>query len=208
MPERISGRLPVMQEIPIIPSVSYTMNDNPRQGVIMEQHGLVMEYTGNGKGKTTAALGLALRAIGAGQRVLMIQFMKGDPTYSELKAIACLPGFEVVQTGSNHWVSRGEATQIDKAEAQRGMNVARNAFLEERYELVILDELNCAVDYGLVHEEEVLELLTHRPAFMTVCITGRNAPAGLLDAADTVSEVLEIKHHFNQGIAAQRGIEF
>ncbi len=174
----------------------------------MEQHGLVLEYTGNGKGKTTAALGLALRAVGAGQRVLMIQFMKGDPTYSELKAITYLPGFEVVQTGAPHWVHKGEATQLDKAEAQRGINVARTAFLEERHELVILDELNCAIDYGLATEEEVLELLTHRPTFMTVCITGRNAPARLLDAADMVSEVLEVKHHFQKGIPAQRGIEF
>ena len=174
----------------------------------MEQHGLVMVYTGNGKGKTTAALGLGLRAIGAGQRVLLVQFMKGDPTYSELKGIAFLPGFEVVQTGLHHWVTRETISSLDKTEAQRGLNIARNAFVEERHELVILDELNCAIDYGLIPEADVLELLTHRPQFMSVCITGRGAPASLLEAADMVSEVTEVKHHFRQGIPAQKGIEF
>jgi len=174
----------------------------------MEQHGLVMVYTGNGKGKTTAALGLGLRAIGAGQRVLLVQFMKGDPSYSELKGIAFLPGFEVVQTGLHHWVAKEHVSLLDRAEAQRGMNIARNAFVEERHELVILDELNCAIDYGLIPETDVLELLTHRPQFMSVCITGRGAPSLLLEAADMVSEVIEVKHHFRQGVPAQKGIEF
>ena len=174
----------------------------------MEQHGLVMVYTGNGKGKTTAALGLGLRAIGAGQRVLLVQFMKGDPSYSELKGIALLPGFEVVQTGLHHWVTKEHVSLLDRAEAQRGMDIARSAFAEERHELVILDELNCAIDYGLVPEADVLELLSQRPQFMSVCITGRGAPASLLEAADMVSEVIEVKHHFRQGIPAQKGIEF
>ncbi|MFZ2413595.1 MAG: cob(I)yrinic acid a,c-diamide adenosyltransferase [Candidatus Cryosericum sp.] len=173
----------------------------------MEQHGLVMVYTGNGKGKTTAALGLGLRAIGAGQRVLLVQFLKGDPSYSELKGIALLPGFEVVQTGLHRWVTRDQISLLDKTEAQRGMNIARSAFAEERHELVILDELNCVIDYGLIPEADVLELLSHRPPFMSVCITGRGAPASLLDAADMVSEIVEIKHHFHQGIPAQKGIE-
>lgn len=174
----------------------------------MEQHGLVMIYTGNGKGKTTAALGLGLRAIGAGQRVLLVQFMKGDPTSSELRALALLPGFEVIQTGSHQWVTKGKANLLDKTEAQRGMNVARNAFVEERHELVILDELNCAIDYGLIPESDVLELLTHRPPFMSVCITGRGAPPSLVEVADMVSEVIEIKHHYQKGVPAQKGIEF
>ncbi|MCE5192377.1 cob(I)yrinic acid a,c-diamide adenosyltransferase [bacterium] len=169
---------------------------------------MVMIYTGNGKGKTTAALGLGLRAVGAGQRVLLVQFMKGDPTYSELKGIAYLPGFEVVQTGTHQWVTKGNVNVLDKTEAQRGMNIARNAFEEERHELVILDELNCAIDYGLIPDTDVLELLTHRPAFMSVCITGRGAPASLLDAADMVTEVVQIKHHFHAGVPAQKGIEF
>ena len=174
----------------------------------MEQYGLVMVYTGNGKGKTTAALGLGLRAIGAGQRVLLVQFMKGDPSYSELKGIAFLPGFEVVQTGLHHWVTRETISSLDKTEAQRGMDIARSAFAEERHELVILDELNCAIDYGLIPEADVLELLSHRPQFMSVCITGRGAPSLLVDVADMVSEVIEVKHHFRQGIPAQKGIEF
>jgi cob(I)alamin adenosyltransferase len=87
------------------------------------------------------------------------------------------------------------------------MNIARSAFAEERHELVILDELNCAIDYGLIPEADVLKLLSHRPSFMSVCITGRGAPASLLDAADMVSEVVETKHHFQQGIPAQKGIE-
>jgi cob(I)alamin adenosyltransferase len=88
------------------------------------------------------------------------------------------------------------------------MDIARSAFAEERHELVILDELNCAIDYGLIPEADVLELLLHRPQFMSVCITGRGAPSLLLDVADMVSEVIEVKHHFRQGIPAQKGIEF
>jgi cob(I)alamin adenosyltransferase len=169
--------------------------------------GLVLVYTGNGKGKTTAALGLALRAVGHGKRVLMIQFMKGGDDYGELQAAKMLPGFEIVQKGLPTFVDRDHPAGEDVRLAQEGLALAREA-LKGTWDLVILDEINVAVEYGLVGLSDVLALLEMRRAETDMVLTGRGAHPELVRRADMVSEVLEIKHHYQRGIAARKGIEY
>lgn len=169
--------------------------------------GLVLVYTGNGKGKTTAALGLALRAVGHGKRVLMIQFMKGGDDYGELQSARLLPGFEIVQKGLPTFVDREHPAGEDVRLAQEGMALAREA-LSGAWDMVILDEINVAVEYGLVGLADVLALLDMRHAATDMVLTGRGAHPELVRRADMVSEVLEIKHHYQKGIAARKGIEY
>ncbi len=154
----------------------------------MEQ-GCVQVYTGNGKGKTTASLGLALRASGHGYRVCIVQFMKGGGPYGEHAALSRL------------------APPADIAEAQRGVALVSEAIEKRDYDILILDEINGAVDLGLVAVETVLELLKRRPAQMEMVLTGRNADSKILAAADLVTEMREHKHYFASGVPAREGIE-
>ncbi|MBT9172191.1 MAG: Cob(I)yrinic acid a,c-diamide adenosyltransferase [Syntrophomonadaceae bacterium] len=174
-----------------------------------EKKGLVLVYTGSGKGKTTAALGLALRASGHGAKIFMVQFRKNNPKYGEIQAIRkFLPDFTVVQSGQGGPLVRGQLTQQDVNEAWNAFLQGREAALSGRYDLVIFDEINIALDYGLLPVGEVLRMLAERPAEVDVVLTGRNAPQEIIDAADLVSEVREIKHHYCNGIEARKGIEF
>ncbi|TYP59944.1 cob(I)yrinic acid a,c-diamide adenosyltransferase [Thermosediminibacter litoriperuensis] len=170
--------------------------------------GLVLIYTGNGKGKTTAALGLALRAIGHGEKVYMIQFMKGSPDYGEVRAVSYLPNFHLVQKGRDCFVKKGDPHPEDLRFAGEGVELARQVIAGGEYDLVILDEINVAVDFGLVSEEDVLSLIDLKPETTTLVLTGRYASEKLMEKADMVSEVREIKHHFHKGIGAQPGIEY
>jgi cob(I)alamin adenosyltransferase len=170
--------------------------------------GLVMVYTGNGKGKTTAALGLALRAVGHGRRVLMLQFMKGGGTYGECTAARMLPGFEIVQKGLPSFVDRDNPDPESLRLAGEAVAMARDALTSGRWDLVILDELNVALDFGLVTLEDVLSLLDARRPDIDVVLTGRRAHPEVVSRADLVSEVLEVKHHYRQGIPARKGIEY
>jgi len=172
--------------------------------------GLLMVYTGDGKGKTTAALGMVLRNVGHGRRVLILQFMKGPGNfYGETVAIrAHLPGVELVQGGRDSFVSRTQPDPEDVRLARATLERAAQALASGDYQLVVLDELNCAVDYGLVSEGQVLAALEGRAPGVDVIVTGRNAPAGLLERADLVSQVVEIKHHYRVGVAARAGIEY
>ncbi len=173
------------------------------------KQGLVMVNTGNGKGKTTAALGLALRAIGHGAKVFMVQFRKSDPNYGEIKAIRkYLPTFTVVQSERSRITKRGEFTQEDMDDARAVFARGKEAVNSGQYDLVIFDEINFAMDYGLIATGEVLEMLSSRPARVDVMLTGRNAPPEIVAAADLVSEVVEIKHHYQSGMKARPGIEF
>ena len=171
--------------------------------------GLVLVYTGSGKGKTTAALGLALRAAGHGHKVFIIQFMKGDPDYGELAAIRRHLGdhIEVVQSGLPTFVDREDPSPEDRRLAREGMDLARRILKAGAHDLVILDEVNIALDYGLVNLQELLEGLANRAPGVDVVLTGRNAPSALLAAADLVSEVMEIKHHFRRGVPGRKGME-
>ena len=170
--------------------------------------GTVQVYTGEGKGKTTAALGLALRAWGHGARVLVIQFMKGRINYGELEAVRSLEGFDVEQYGRETFVDRDEPAPEDAALAREALARARQVVAENAYDLVVLDEVNVAVDYGLVTLDDILDLIANKPPAMELVLTGRGAPAAFVEAADLVSDVREIKHHYRAGVPARKGIEF
>ena len=170
--------------------------------------GLIQLYTGNGKGKTTASLGQALRACGHGLKVLMIQFMKGSKNYGELLSSESVPGLEIVQKGLPTFVKKGEPSEEDLRLAAEGMDLARKAVKDAAHDILILDEINCAVDYGLVDVNEVLELIRNKPEKMELIMTGRYAPKELVEVADLVTEMKEIKHHYNTGVQMREGIEF
>jgi cob(I)alamin adenosyltransferase len=175
----------------------------------MARQGLVIVHTGNGKGKTTAALGLALRAVGQGLKVFMVQFIKGSWKYGELRAPELLPGFEIRPMGRG-FVDPGspEPNPEDVALARETFAAAREATLSGRYDLVILDEVNYAVSYGLVDAERVLALIREKPPGVHLVLTGRDARPEVMEAADLVTEMREVKHPFRKGVKAQKGIEF
>ena len=170
--------------------------------------GTVQVYTGDGKGKTTAALGQALRAWGHGRKVLVVQFMKGRINYGELEAAKRLDGFDIVQAGRETFVSKENPDPEDVRLAREGFELLRERVASGAYDLVVADELNVAVDYGLVALEEVLGLIHARPPELELVLTGRNAHPKIIEAADLVSEVLEIKHHYRAGLQAREGVEF
>jgi cob(I)alamin adenosyltransferase len=170
--------------------------------------GTVQVYTGDGKGKTTAALGLALRAWGHGARVLVIQFMKGRINYGELEATRRLDGFDVEQYGRETFVDRDEPAAEDVSLAAEALARARQVVAANEYDLVVLDEVNVAADYGLIKTEDVLDLIGKKPPEMELVLTGRSAPAEFVEAADLVSDVRELKHHYRIGVPARKGIEF
>lgn len=174
----------------------------------MAPKGLLMVYTGNGKGKTTAALGLALRALGHSFPVCIIQFIKGDWKYGELKSaerFKDLLDFHVAGLGFT-WQS--EDLDKDRRAAQNGWGLAKSVIVAGRHKLIILDEFTYAVNYGMVDEGESLEVLQNRPEGLHVLITGRDAPKGLVEIADLVTEMNEVKHPYKAGIKAQKGIEW
>lgn len=169
---------------------------------------MIQVYTGQGKGKTTAAIGAALRALGHGQRVLLIQFMKKGRDYGEIKAARHLKGFKILQFGTKKWVSKTKINLKDKQLARKGWQEAQKAIRSKRYELVILDELNVALDFGLVKAQKVKETLKNSPKNLEIIITGRGAPLEILEVADLVTEMKELKHYYSRGLAARPGIEY
>ncbi len=174
----------------------------------MAAKGLLIVFTGDGKGKTTAALGTALRASGHGLRVLIMQFVKGPGwDYGELKALAKIDNVEVRQLGSG-FIWEKESLDEDRKLAQEGFRQAKEELSSGRWDMVILDELNIVLSYGLLDEGEVLGVLRERPSGLTVIITGRAASSKLVEAADMVTEMKEVKHPYHEEVKAQRGIEF
>lgn len=171
------------------------------------QKGFVHVYTGNGKGKTTAAIGLGIRAVGAGLRVHMIQFMKGR-RYSEIDALEKIPGFTVVQFGRDEFVSKQKPEQIDIDLAQKGLAHARDILKKNDHDVVILDEINVAVDYHLLSIQDVVDLIKQKPENMELVLTGRYARPEIIQQANLVSEVLEIKHPFQKGAPCRKGIDW
>ncbi|MGI5876773.1 MAG: cob(I)yrinic acid a,c-diamide adenosyltransferase [Dethiobacteria bacterium] len=172
-----------------------------------EKKGLVMIYTGNGKGKTTAALGQAFRAAGHGYRILIINFMKGWD-FGEAKAAAYLPNMEVVKAGRETFVDKDNPDEKDLRLAAAGLARAREAACSGDYDLIVLDEINVAVHYNLIPLQEVLELIENRLPEVDLILTGRYVPAEFLEIADLVSEIKEIKHHYQDGAVARKGIEY
>ena len=171
----------------------------------MDRRGLVIVHTGDGKGKTTAALGLAIRAFGAGLKVLILQFIKGRKLSGELVALKTL-GVEVKQCGLGFVTEENFAEQLKAARA--AIELARAEISSGAWDLIILDEINYAVKFGLVDAAEVLSLLEVRPPQVHLVFTGRDALPDLIDAADLVTEMKLVKHPFRQGVTAQAGIEF
>jgi cob(I)alamin adenosyltransferase len=174
----------------------------------MSRKGLLMVHTGNGKGKTTAALGLAFRALGHQLPVCVIQFIKGNWKYGELKTAERFTGlldFHVVGEGFT-WKSKD--LDRDRKAAQDGWNLAKLLIAAGRHHLIILDEFTYAMKYDMVDEEEAMEVLRDRPEGLHVLVTGRDAPARLIEIADLVTEMREIKHPYRTGVKAQKGIEW
>ena len=170
--------------------------------------GFVQVYTGNGKGKTTAALGLAVRASGHGLRTAIIQFMKGWADYGELRGVAMLSPFVTIrQAGRDAWVTRGDPDPEDVRLAREGWEAAKESVLGGQADIVVLDEIVSAVDFGLLPLAEVLELMRKKPDGVELVLTGRGAPGELVEAADLVTEMREVKHYFAKGVDARAGVE-
>lgn len=170
--------------------------------------GYIQVYTGNGKGKTTAALGLAVRAAGHGLHTVIVQFMKGWIDYGELEGVRMLaPYVEVRQAGRDTFVNRKRPDPEDVRLAREGWESAKGILLEGTADIVVLDEINCAMDFGLLSVEEVVDALLHRPAGTEVILTGRGAPAAVIEVADLVTEMREVKHYYAKGVDARVGVE-
>lgn len=169
--------------------------------------GLVQLYTGNGKGKTSAALGLGLRAAGHGFEVYMIQFMKGQINYGELEAVKHIPNFTIQQFGRPDFVDKANPAPEDIKYAKEALERARELIKVGSVDFLILDEVNVAIDFGLISEKEVIALIKSRPPHMELILTGRYAPPSLIEIADLVSEIKEVKHPYQQGVAARKGVE-
>ena len=170
--------------------------------------GYIHVYTGNGKGKTTAALGLAFRAAGRGLRTYIAQFLKGQPT-GELEAAKKLaPLIRLEQFGREGFITVKEGPDDeDISRARAGLARALEAMLSGEYRIVVLDEINTAVHFGLLPETDVLDLIDRRPAAVELVLTGRYAPASFIERADLVTEMTEIKHYFDRGVKSREGIE-
>lgn len=167
--------------------------------------GFVQVYTGNGKGKTTAALGLAMRAAGADLKVFVAQFVKGMK-YSELKSFGKIENIHIRQYGLQCFIKK-EPSPEDRAAAKKGLEKIKTFLKEGCYDLVILDEANIALYYELFSFKELWSAVSNRAEHVEVVITGRKAPAKLLEKADLVTEMKEIKHYYNIGVQAREGIE-
>mgnify|MGYP000963920653 CR=1 FL=1 len=172
------------------------------------EKGLVIVITGNGKGKTTSAFGQALRAAGQGYRVCIIQFMKGR-AYGEVLAVQkYLPAITLYQYGLDSFVMRDNPATVDIDLARQGFEKAKEVIHSGEFDMVILDEINVVMDFDLVPEEEVLELVKNKPVRLDLVLTGRYAPQSIVEIADTVSRVEEIKHHYAAGVKNRAGIEY
>jgi len=171
------------------------------------ERGCVQVYTGNGKGKTTAALGLALRAVGRGLKVCVFQFIKGGGPYGEhLIAERLAPLFTIIPTGRPGWVNTKDITE-DRRLAQEALGRARELLRDGGYDLFVCDEINGAVGFGLIDVAQVLDLISMKPERTELVLTGRNADEQVVAAADLVTEMREIKHYYKAGVPARTGIE-
>jgi len=169
--------------------------------------GFIHLYTGNGKGKTTAALGLALRAFGAGKKIFIAQFIKGMP-YSEIEAINnYLPGISIRQFGLDCFIIN-KPTKKDKKAARFGLSEVSKIIASGDYDLVVLDEACIAIHYNLFSDHELISIIKAKPEAMEVVITGRYATAELIKFADLVSDMNEVKHYYKLGVKARKGIDF
>jgi cob(I)alamin adenosyltransferase len=170
--------------------------------------GFVQVYTGDGKGKTTAAVGLAMRAAGKGFSVLMVQFLKGR-NYGELESAKLHSDrFKIIQSGLDTFVKQGEPSSEDLRLAHQGLEIARQAIMSCEYDIVILDEINVAIELAVLTVDEVLPLIDERPPTVELVLTGRYAPEEFCERADLITEMKKIKHCYDRGVPMREGIEF
>ena len=181
-----------------------THDDNIGKGL---ERGLVQVYTGEGKGKTSAAFGLALRAIGRGLDVYMIQFIKGGFDYGELHIAEALPHFRLEAFGCGRFIDAGSPAEEDIVQARLALERASRVLEEGKHDILILDEVNVAMMYGLISVGDVLNLIAKKPEGVELVLTGRGAPKEIIEAADLVTEMGEVKHPFRKGVRARKGIE-
>lgn len=173
----------------------------------MKSKGRILINTGDGKGKTTAALGLALRILGHGGRVCMIQFVKGKGDYGERLFAGTIENLEWHICGKG-FVFNKEEISADRKVAEQGFLLASEKMLSDRFDLVILDEITYLPLYGFLEVEKIVDLLNNKPEGLSVVLTGRNADKDLISVADTVTSMEVVKHAYNQGMRAQKGIEY
>ena len=174
----------------------------------VKARGLVIVITGNGKGKTTSAFGQALRAVGQGYKVLIVQFMKGRKYGEFIAAEKYLPRLTIHRFGLDSFVMRDNPAAVDIELASQGFEFAKKAIASGKYNMVILDEINVAVDFKLIDLKQVVEMIKNKPPALDLILTGRYAAKDIVKLADTVSEVKEIKHHYAAGIKDRAGIEY
>lgn len=177
------------------------------------KHGYIQVYTGDGKGKTTASLGLAMRALGRDWKVLIIMFTKGGDNYGELNSFRNLSekiskNLTIVQAGLDRIVYSNNKSKDDETEIQKGWELAKKAIKNDEYNLIILDEANIAIDLGLIDLEEALNVLKNKPEDMEIVLTGRNANKKIIEIAHLVSEIKPVKHYWDTGIIGRKGIEY
>lgn len=170
--------------------------------------GLLIVNTGNGKGKTTAALGQAFRAVGHGFRVCFLQFLKGSWKYGELEAAKRFEDLMEIRALGKGFTWQSEDLNEDIQSARDAWDLAKQVIASGKFKMVVLDELTYLITYGMVPEEDILNTFRNRPPELHIVVTGRDASPGLIELADLVTEMNEIKHPFRNGIKAQRGIEF
>jgi cob(I)alamin adenosyltransferase len=172
------------------------------------EKGLVQVYTGDGKGKTSAAFGLALRAVGRGLKVCVVQFIKGGFDYGELYAVKHLPGLELKAFGQGKFVTQMPPSERDVELAREAFGFAKGVVEGGGYDVVVLDEINVALHLGLLEVKEVVQLIKRKPKHVELVLTGRYAPQEIIENADLVTEMKEIKHPFRKGVKPRKGIEY
>ena len=179
--------------------------------LLSSKDGLVIVYTGNGKGKTTAALGMALRAIGYDHKVCMLQFIKGSWHYGEMDSSKKLePNFELIAIGKGFVGILDDNSPREEHEkyAAEALKICREKIFSEKYNVVILDEVNYAINLGLIDVQEIIKIIKEKPASLDLVLTGRDAKKEIIELSDLVTEMKEIKHPFKSGIKAKKGIDF
>ena len=177
----------------------------------MSEKGLVIVYTGNGKGKTTAALGMALRAIGYDHKVCMLQFIKGSWRYGEMDSSKKLePNFELIAVGKGFVGILDDNSPREEHEkyAAEAVRICREKIFSEKYDVIILDEVNYAITLGLIDVQEIIKIIKEKPSDLDLVLTGRDVKEEIVELADLVTEMKEIKHPFKSGIKAKKGIDF
>ncbi len=178
------------------------------KGIEKSQLGLIHVISGNGKGKTTSALGLALRAAGHGFHSLIIQFMKKGWDYGELKVIQDIPEITILQYGTPDFVDKENPKKIDLDEAKAALDRAHIAITDEKWDILILDEINVALDFKLVSEKQVIDVIKQKPKNLELVLTGRDASNAIIELADYYTEICERKHPYQRKILARKGVEY